>query len=382
MISFPEPFKSTALIVYTRPQPLDAEARALLEKMQNFFMERSFKTQMASCRLSAVTVRALILAGAMPLKRIGPYLPNPFPGTMADLLDGVGKGAPCTVRETVNRTINNISYNSLLPFNKTAEQILEGRNFLETRIDSRDEEKTGSTCIGMSHALLKQLSDKHGIEGMYGAQRKKGNGGALVHATVIVECRDGYVLLDPISHPDHRIFPIPFGEQVTINGKTFTASNRGSQIPISQTERDEEFEYCTNIANADDIIAKHFIMEAPFNPPKNPAFPISAYYLEGEKAGRSSRTIWVSPLQAKFTFKNDTVKGDSERTLTISFKDILNDGFCAQLKRYYVAGKPPTFNIDVESLHKQLVKFVTNAKIIDLMFREIYSGNQMRSNFY
>ena len=378
MTSFPDPVKSTALVVYTPPQPLHVQARAYMEKMQNLFMERSFKTQMADCRLSAVTVRALILAGAMLSPQIGPGLPVRFPGTMADFLDGVREDEPCTVKETVNRTINDISYNGLQPFNKTAKQISDGRSFPETRIDSRNEEETGSTCIGMSHALLKQLSDQHGIEGMYTVQRKKGE--AFEHAAVIVECTDGYVLLDPRSHPDYRIFPIPFDKPVTFHGKTFTAASSGSQIPISQTDRDGEFEYCTNIANGDDLVTKHFIMEAPFNPPENPAFPISAYYPDGDKTGRGSRTIWVSPLQAKFTFKNDTVEGGAEKTIIISFKDVLEDGFRAQLERFYVAGKPPTFNIDVESLHAQLVQFVTNAGIIDEMFREIYSANQTRSS--
>ena len=223
----------------------------------------------------------------------------------------------------------------------------------------------------MSHALLKQLADQHGIEGMYAAQRKRGKD-AFEHATVIVECTDGYLLLDPRSHPDQRIFPIPFGPSVTIHGKTFTANKSGSQTPIVQTDPEEEFEYCTNIANGDDLITKHFMMECPFVPPKDPAFPISAYYLDGPKAGRGSRTIWVSPLKAQFTFKNDTVEGGAERTSIISFKDVLKDDFRAQLERFYVAGKPPTFNIDVESLHEQLVQFVKNASIIDEMFREIY----------
>ncbi|MBS0621170.1 MAG: hypothetical protein JSS61_06905 [Verrucomicrobia bacterium] len=378
MTTFADPVKSTAFAVYTPPQSFHVQARAHMEKMQNLFMERSFKTQMADCRLSAVTVRALILAGAIPSPQNGPGLPERFPGTMADLLDGVREGESCTVRETIKRTINDISYNSLQPFNKTVEQILYGRSLLETRIDSRDEEETGSTCIGMSHALLKQLSNQHGIEGMYAAQRKKGKA-AFEHATVIVECTDGYLLLDPRSHPDYRIFPIPFDGSVTIHGKTFTAADRGSQIPISQIDRDEEWEYCTNIANADDIITKHFIMEAPFNPPENPAFPISAYYLEGEKTGRGSRTIWVSPLQAKLTFKNDTVEGGPERTSIVSFKEVLDDGFRDQLERYYVVGTPPTFNIDVESLYEQFLQFVTNAGIIDEMFREIYSGSQISS---
>jgi len=375
MTSFPDPVRSTALVVYDpQAHPL-AKAKThmqemqnlSMEKVQNLFMERSFKTQMADCRLSAVTVRALILAGAMPSPQIGPGLPERFQGTMVELLDGVREGETCTVRETVKRTINNISYNGLQPFNKTAKQISNGRSFIETRIDSRNEEETGSTCIGMSHALLKQLSDRHGIEGMYAVQRKQGKD-AFEHATVIVECADGYLLLDPRSHPDGRIFPIPFGPSVTIHGNTFTAAKSGSQIPIFQTGPEGKFEYCTNIANGDDLVTKHFMMEGPFVPPKDP----SAYYLDGDKAGRGSRTIWVSPLQAKFTFKNDTVEGGPERTAIISFKDALKDGFRPQLERFYMAGKPPTFNIDVGSLHEQLVQFVTNAGIIDEMFREIY----------
>lgn len=406
MTSFPDPVKSTALVVYTPPQHPLVQARAYMEKMQNLFMERSFKAQIADAHLSPVyiwsftdpstgndqeffrtssgdflqkteqgprapTVRSLVLAGAVPSPQIGPGLPARFPGTMEDLLDGVRENEPCTVRETIRTTINDISYNGLQPFNKTAKQISDGIGFLETRIDSRNEEETGSICIGMSHGLLKQLADQHGIEGMYAVQRKQGKD-AFEHSAVIIECTDGYLLLDPRSHPDGRIFPIPFGPSVTIHGKTFTANKPGSQTPIFQTDPEEEFEYCTNIANGDDLVTKHFIMECPFVPPKDPAFPISAYYLDGPKAGRGSRTIWVSPLQAKFTFKNDTAEG-SERTAIISFKDVLKDGFRSQLERFYVAGKPPTFNIDVGSLHAQLVQFVTNAGIVDEMFREIYS---------
>ena len=114
------------------------------------------------------------------------------------------------------------------------------------------------------------------------------------------------------------------------------------------------------------------MMESPFRP-KNPAFPISAYYRDGDKAGRGSRTIWVSPLQANFTFKNDTVTDAAERTVPVSFEEALGDSFRVRLEHFYVAGKPPTFNIEVESLYEQLVQFVTNAGIIDKMFHEIYS---------
>ncbi len=373
MSSFPDPIKSTALVVYTPPQSPIEQAKACKEWLQTFVMERSFKTQIADCRSSAVTVRALFLAGAMPSPQIGPGLPEPFHGTMADFLDGVRVDEPCTVRETVNKTIDSISYNGLLPFNKTAKQILDGKKLIETRIDSRNEEETGSTCIGMCHSLLKQLSEQHGIEGMYAARRQKGHT-VFQHATVIVECADGYVLLDPRSHSAARIFPIPFHETVSIRDKTYTAASARSQIPVFLTEERGDYEFCTNIANADDLVTKHFLMKAPFPPPEDPAFPITAYYLDGKMEGRGSRTIWVSPLYSKFTFKNDTVGDDPERTAIIPYNDVLEEGFRAQLERFYVAGTPPTFNIDVGSLYAQLVQFVENADIIDAMFHEVYSG--------
>ena len=111
------------------------------------------------------------------------------------------------------------------------------------------------------------------------------------------------------------------------------------------------------------------MMEAPFLPPNNPAFPITAYYLEGKKAGLGSRTIWVSPLKAKLTFKNDTVAG-VERTAIISYQDVLKSGFRDRLEHFY-KGKF-TFNMDLESLHEQIVQFVKNADITDKMFRDLF----------
>jgi|GEM_PF-2017020 len=407
MTSFQDPVKCRVLVPYTPPQHPLALISAYKKKTQNLLMERSVQTQMADCRLRSAyvwshteprtgekekffrsssgdflqksergpcspTVRSLILAGAIPSVEQGSGLPPSYAGTMEELLDGVREGEACTVRETVHTTINNIDYNGLQPFNKTVQQITGGIRFIETRIDSRNEEETGSTCIGMSHTLLKQLRHKHGIEGMYAVQRKAGKE-AFEHATVIIECSDGYVLLDPRSHPLDRIFSIPFNQSLVLRTTTFTADTSGSQTPIFETNPDGEFEYCTNIANGDDLVTKHFMMEAPYIPPENPAFPISAYYLEGEKTGRGSRTIWVSPLQSKLTLKNSTVmQGDPEkRTDEISFQEVLEKGFHDRLESFY-HGRPPTYNIGLESLHAQLVQFVQNASTVNKMFREMY----------
>lgn len=323
--------------------------------------------------LRSPTVKSLVLAGALPFAERSPSLLAPYPKTMGELLDEVHPGDACTVSKTIHTTLNQISYNGLQPFNKTAAQMAEGIDFLNTKIDSRNEEATGSTCIGLSHTLIQQLQNNHGIQAMFAVQRKQGQN-AFEHAVVIIECSDGYVLLDPRSNPNDRIFPILFGQSVTMSGQTFTAAGPGCPTPIFQSNDDEEYEYCTNVTNGDDLVTKHFIMEGPFNPPQDPAFPVSAYYLKGPKAGRGSRTIWVSLLKAKFTLKNDTIVDpkDPERTTTVSFQDALQSDFHTQLARFYVAGSPPTFNITVDSLHEDLVQFVHNAEIINDIFQEIH----------
>ena len=171
---------------------------------------------------------------------------------MEDFLDIKKEGEACTVRETVNNTLDHIDYNGLPSFNKTAKQISEGKSFIETKIDSSNEE-LGSTCVGMSHALLKELKSKHNIEGMFAVERRLGKE-AFSHAAVIVQCNDGYVLLDTRSNPNHRIFSVPFGESITseCKTKTFTASHFGSATPLRETVRDFEtneefeFEFCTH----------------------------------------------------------------------------------------------------------------------------------------
>lgn len=50
MTSFPDPIKSTALVVYDPPHSVDSQVRAYIERMNNLFMERSFKVQIADCQ--------------------------------------------------------------------------------------------------------------------------------------------------------------------------------------------------------------------------------------------------------------------------------------------------------------------------------------------
>jgi D-alanyl-D-alanine carboxypeptidase len=50
MSHFPDPIKSTDLIVYTPPISVEGQKHAYLEKMHNLFMKRSFKEQVTDCQ--------------------------------------------------------------------------------------------------------------------------------------------------------------------------------------------------------------------------------------------------------------------------------------------------------------------------------------------
>src|SRR3990170_8782977 len=116
MTSFPDPVKSTALVVYTPPQHPLVHARAYMQKMQNLFMERSFKTQITDCRLlHPMTIRERILTGAYAHLTIGPGLPEPFHGTRKDLLQ--------IIQKTVHATVDKLDYNGSRPYLKILDQL-------------------------------------------------------------------------------------------------------------------------------------------------------------------------------------------------------------------------------------------------------------------
>lgn len=323
---------------------------------------RSLNLQWTDSRLLPSPLsRECILAGASPRPLLGLGLPAPYSGTRELLMR--------TASATVHATLNGLDYNGLQPFLKTIEQMQNGRSVLETTMDARGEEP-GTTCIGMSHAVLKELRAVHGIEGCLAAHRQVGQF-SFVHAAVIVECKDGYVLIDPNSNPNERLFSIPFHASLTIGALSFAAAGPGSITPVSVTytcpgTEDRTFEYCTNIGNSDELVAKHFMMEAPFAG-DNPAFPVSAYHPDG----RGSKTVWVSPVASKLTLKNTTLaKGDPGRTDEISFDEVRQGELHPRLKRLYDNGQP-SFHIPLDTLHQQLITFVENAATVDQLFRDV-----------
>lgn len=301
-MTLPNSVKLTTYPLVVVPQVRKSK---LKESMQDLY-EGSFKVQIRDSKLLSSTLRDRILVGRYANLEVGMGLPAPYPGTMQEMLH-LG-------RDTVNQVIDNLDYNGNMPYLKVIDQLAMGKTFAEVTIDSRNEEY-GSTCVGMSHEIVKNLKDKHGIEGVLAFQRQ-GPTQPLEHATVVVECSDGFVLFDPRPDPKGRIFPIPFGERRHYPGFSITASYRGSTTPLILKDSMRDLEHCTNVSNGDDLVMKHFMMEAPFLP-GHEYFPIATYILDG-----SDRKFIGVSLKDSSIFLKDRQAPKGTRAENIPFASI------------------------------------------------------------
>ena len=314
MASFSAPIKSTALAVYDPTLPhifMGSHVENPPDEMCGHSL-RVAKFEWG--HLYPTTIRERILAGTYKHLTLGPGLPKPFNGTRKELLN--------IITATVHATVKRLDYNGNQPYLKILNQLDEKGSFRNVRIDSRNE-KQGSTCVGMAHAILKNLKKQHDIDGVLAVQRKS-PAHPLEHGAAIIECiakdgeagSDGFVLLDARSDPNLRIFSIPFGGTEQYPGFSITASHAGSTTPLTLKCPGRKFEYCTNVGNGDDLVMKHFVMHAPFDP-DHPYFPIATYNGDG-----SDRKFIGVSLKDSIIFLKDRKAPKGTRAENIPFKFI------------------------------------------------------------
>lgn len=319
--SVPLQSKSDAIIVYDNPK---ARGESFIRRIFDLFMARAFKLQFSEASL-----------------------PGPFTGSCNEFVKRMGSA--------IHQTIDKMDYDGLRPYIKILDQLDKKRTLENIKIDSREEEQ-GSTCVGMSHAILKVLR-QNGVEGALAAQRR-GSSEPLEHGAVIVECADGYVLIDSRSNPNYRIFQVPFNRTELFDGFTLTASHRGSTTPLTLVTGDkQEFEFCTNITNADDLIMKLYVLHSGMS-----FTPISCYFEDGSP----KKYIMVLPSEGKIVLKDKTVK--EGRTQEISFKAILEEGFLLPTLEAFM-GKD--FQVSAETAYREIVRLVTQEARIKQLYEQI-----------
>lgn len=325
--------------------------------------QNSFNRQVNQARnLIPVTIKDRILAGVYPLVEKGASR-APYLYTMKEFFR--------QTKDTIHSTLDRLDYNGLWPYIKLIDQVNKGIPFRDTKIYSGDE-LYGSTCAGMSRTIIKALRKNHGIDANFAVQKQEGH--HFEHAAVIVECTDGFVLIDPRSDPKNRIFLIPFQTTVGYDGFHIKALTRGSSTPLTITydEMDEypelSFEYHTNILNGDDIVMKHFIMHV-----STEFIPISLYNPDGS----ARKYILVIPSESKIILKNKSTTKDKE-SQTFSFSSILKGELKDKLEQFmapdYVS-LVPGFHIPFEVLYQQLYHFASQEETIKRLFQEANLNN-------
>jgi hypothetical protein len=334
-----------ALVLFSNESYKQLQAERLL----NYIFQRSLRTQFNDTYfLRAFPYRVLILTGRYPSPIFDDYCYTPFRGTMHELVR--------IIEPTVHSTIASFDYNGAQPILKLVESLERGMHFEQIDITA-DDENPASTCVGMSNALIESLKKTHGIESMFAAQKKEKTK-AFCHAAVIIQCRDGYVLLDPSSRPESRIFSVPFLKTRIFGTKTLEADSANSLCPLFETGPEGEFEYYLKVFNADDIILKHFMMDEAFSPKQNSSFPIAVYNPDGS----ASKSIFISMLEKTITLKNMThPKGHVNRTMVLYFHDLLNMKLYEKLKFFYDDGHP-TFHLPFDELYQQINELIVKTE--------------------
>lgn len=309
-------------------------------------------------RLKSISIRVLFSSGAYPTPQ--------FKKLTIPRVPFVLDQAYCLISKSVHDVVDSMDYNGIQPFVKLIEHVQTGSPISELNLNAEGEFPS-TTCVGMTEALLKTLKNNHDLHGLLVAQRKIGQLG-FQHACALLYCLDGFILIDPVSDPSRRIYLLPYQTTTEIEGKSFTTKSPHDLIPIKESSISGEFEYCSHILNAEDMILKHYMAEEPFLSANNPSFPISTYNQDGS----ASKCIFISIINDTLTLKNMTyAKTDKRRTSEIDIEDVDDDELFCELKKLYDAGQP-TFKTPFSQLCKKLKTFVDNIELVKDVFSSVH----------
>jgi hypothetical protein len=268
------------------------------------------------------------------------------------------------VRETVDKTIDTMDYDGLKPYVKLIKELNAGKGLEDIDLSSEGPDR-GAICVGMSLAILRNLYHDHHILGFFAGGKDLG------HAAVIIECQDGYVLIDNRSNPNNRLFWAPFNtslecsfEEITPDGSTIhptfflTAGPPGASVPLTQTYGDGiPHEFSTDTPNIDDLITKHYIQFG-----ISEFIPVAVY----KKDGRPLKDIKVSPSRNMVILK-DHVTGFKK---VFSFEEIQRGDLSVdELKEFMGKG---VFHSKRRTVHEEIFLVVSGIERIKKVFAEFH----------
>ncbi len=274
-----------------------------------------------------------------------------YPGTGVELIS--------RIEETVHRTIDTMDYDGLKPYLKLLDELDAGKDLSEASL-SLEKDERGTICTGVTLAILKNLYREHEITGMVAG------GEDLGHAAAIIECQDGYVLIDNRSIKDNRLFFAPFNTTIeysfidiandppTVTFK-LTAGPPGSPTPLTQTYGTEPHIFLTDLPNIGDLISKAYIQHTITS-----YIPIVVY----REDGRALKDIKVSPSRNTVTLK-DHITGIKKE---FTFKQIMDGELSIDELKAFMGKR--VFHSKRRTVYEEIIRVVSQIERIRSLFSE------------
>lgn len=345
----------SAIVPYTKSSEPCKQSSQTDESSQLYeIIRESFSSQLSDSKfLRPFPFHAYVLAGEFPEPQNGKGLPKPFAGTREDLLK--------TIKDTFYSISNSMDFNGLESFLSIGRYLGRGKTFREI-ILAPEKDKSSNGCIGRSHALLKVIKEKHDIDGTIAFRRTSTK--SFDHAAVIIECNDGYVLLDSSEPLFPIVISIPFNAKQCYTCENIsysvTSSGPGSKIPLKYSQvsilspaKSSEFEFCTDIANGEDLVSKNY-----FSKISSPSrfIPILFWRLNPKeqffnphKTAAKVMMIFLNN-QPSLILRNMKPKKGEKETQAIVFKNMEAKSLFDKLKSFM---KPKKYNFKISSQHQE-----------------------------
>jgi hypothetical protein len=279
--------------------------------------------------------------------------------TLPQLYSGSCSDCAKKVENTVHAILNRLDYDGLIPHLQTQTEIARGKSLDEITL-TFDNEEVASTCVGMSSLIQQHLQNgEFGFAPALASQRKiSPKIGPFEHSALIIECDDdqdgGYVLIDPRSNPENRIFAIPYHSTKEFPGFSITAKGKRSPNPLTQKNDKEEYEYWVTIANGGDLVLKRYILWS------LSFIPIVTYNPDGSPR----KLIKILPNEKKIELID---KENPNEKVSIPFNVIPHRSIHTLLERFM--GRD--FQLSSSTVHEELIAFATRYERTTALFNQV-----------
>lgn len=270
------------------------------------------------------------------------------------------------IEPSVEETLDALDYNGLNSLAELAKYLEEHasekecvafRRFKASCLND-DVNYQGSSCVGLSLAVLKKLKDKFGIEGDLIIEKKSCQS-AFHHGAAIIPCKNGWILIETNNAKGERLILIPPSlpkrhfDSTLKSSTSWSDGSRGKLSPIFyKFYASHRSEYLQTLANADSLVMSKYIL-------RNNFFPVIAY-----ENGKVILAIKIFPVTQKIVFQVGAGNTKSE-VASFDFADV-DISFKLALERF-MNGK---FKISADTLYQQITAIVSAKDHIHNLFEQ------------